>query len=72
MANCIYDCSYCFLQDFLNNNPLQVAYVNIEDLLQELDEVFTKFPNRTFRVGTGEITDSLALDSLVPLSLIHI
>ena len=35
--NCIFDCSYCFLQDFLNNNPLQVAYVNIEDLLQELE-----------------------------------
>ena len=66
--NCIFDCSYCFLQDFLNNNPLQVAYVNIEDLLQELEEVFTQFPDRTFRVGTGEITDSLALDSLVPYS----
>ena len=25
--NCIYDCSYCFLQDFLGNNPMQVAYV---------------------------------------------
>ena len=66
--NCIFDCSYCFLQDFLSNNPLQVAYVNIEDLLQELEEVFTQFPDRTFRVGTGEITDSLALDSLVPYS----
>ena len=66
--NCIFDCSYCFLQDFLNNNPLQVAYVNIENLLQELEEVFTKFPDRKFRVGTGEITDSLALDSLIPYS----
>jgi len=66
--NCIFDCSYCFLQDFLNNNPLQVAYVNIDDLLQELEKVFTQFPGRTFRVGTGEITDSLALDSLVPYS----
>ncbi len=66
--NCIYDCSYCFLQDFLNNNPLQVAYVNVEDLFQELEEVFTQFPDRAFRVGTGEVTDSLALDSLIPYS----
>ncbi|MBC8284099.1 MAG: radical SAM protein [Nitrospinae bacterium] len=66
--NCIYDCSYCFLQNFLSNNPLQVAFVNIEDLFQELEEVFTQYPDRTFRVGTGEITDSLALDSLVPYS----
>jgi spore photoproduct lyase len=56
------------LQDFLNNNPLQVAYVNVEDLFRELEEVFTQHPDRAFRVGTGEITDSLALDCLVPYS----
>ena len=66
--NCIYDCSYCFLQDFLKNNPLLVAYVNIEDLLDELDQVFTANPNRTFRVGTGELADSLALDEIIPYS----
>ena len=22
IKNCVYDCSYCFLQDFLQNNPL--------------------------------------------------
>jgi len=64
--NCIYDCSYCFLQDFLGNNPMQVAYVNVEDLLGELEEVFTQYPDRKFRVGTGELTDSLALDAIVP------
>ena len=64
--NCIYDCSYCFLQDFLGNNPMQVAYVNVEDLLVELEEVFTQYPDRNFRVGTGELTDSLALDAIVP------
>ena len=45
---------------------MQVAYVNIEDLLVELDEVFTQYPDRSFRVGTGELTDSLALDTIVP------
>mgnify|MGYP006427297549 CR=1 FL=1 len=64
--NCIYHCSYCFLQDFLGNNPMQVAYVNVEDLLGELEQVFTQYPDRNFRVGTGELTDSLALDSIVP------
>ena len=64
--NCVYDCSYCFLQDFLGNNPMQVAYVNVEDLLVELEEVFTQYPDRNFRVGTGELTDSLALDAIVP------
>jgi spore photoproduct lyase len=64
--NCIYDCSYCFLQDFLGNNPMQVAYVNVEDLLGELEQVFTQYPDRNFRVGTGELTDSLALESIIP------
>lgn len=68
IKNCAYDCSYCFLQDFLENNPVLTAYVNIEDLLTELQEVFSAHPDRTFRVGTGELTDSLALDHILPYS----
>ncbi len=68
LKNCIYDCSYCFLQGFLENNPLLVAYVNVEDLIGELDEVFTAYPERMFRVGTGELTDSLALEAVLPYS----
>ena len=68
LKNCIYDCSYCFLQDFLQNNPLLVAHINVEDLLEELDQVFTAHPDRIFRVGTGELTDSLALDTVIPYS----
>ena len=45
---------------------MQVAYVNVEDLLGELEEVFTQYPDRNFRGGTGELTDSLALDAIVP------
>ena len=68
IKNCMYDCSYCFLQDFLNNNPLLVAYVNIEDLLKELDQIFSTHSDKIFRVGTGELTDSLALDQVIPYS----
>jgi spore photoproduct lyase len=68
MKNCVYDCSYCFLQGFLENNPLMVAYVNVEDLIGELEQVFTEHPDRMFRVGTGELTDSLALEDVIPYS----
>ncbi len=68
IKNCSYDCSYCFLQDFLENNPVLNAYVNVEDLFNQLEDVFSKFPDRSFRVGTGELTDSLALDTLLPYS----
>ncbi|MBI4389641.1 MAG: radical SAM protein [Nitrospinae bacterium] len=66
IKNCAYDCSYCFLQDFLENNPVLTAFVNVEDLLRELDAVFRENPGRVFRVGTGELTDSLALEDAVP------
>ncbi len=68
MKNCVYDCSYCFLQGFLENNPLMVAYVNVEDLIGELKQVFKEHPDRMFRVGTGELTDSLAAEDVIPYS----
>jgi spore photoproduct lyase len=52
----------------LQNNPLLTAFVNHEDLLGELEEVFSTNPSNTFRVGTGELTDSLALDDFLPYS----
>ena len=57
-----------FCRTFLQNNPLLVAHINVEDLLEELDQVFTAHPDRIFRVGTGELTDSLALDTVIPYS----
>lgn len=68
MTNCVYDCSYCVLQDFLENNPLLTAFVNVEDVLSELEAIFAANPGRMYRVGTGETADSLALDSVIPYS----
>ena len=65
--NCNLDCTYCILQAYLNN-PLMVQYVNIADLLQEIDDLLTANPGKPFRFGTGELTDSLALDPLTGLS----
>ena len=46
IKNCIYDCSYCFLQDFLENNPVLSAFVNVEDLLVELIFLVTLNPHQ--------------------------
>ncbi|MBN2088852.1 hypothetical protein JW964_04530 [candidate division KSB1 bacterium] len=59
--NCHLDCTYCILQGYFNN-PLMVVYVNIEDLLTELREQFELHPNKFYRIGTGELTDSLILE----------
>ena len=70
--NCPMDCVYCILQAYLNN-PWLSFFVNIDDLFRELDEALTAEPARFFRIGTGEFTDSLALDRLTGLSrhLVH-
>lgn len=65
--NCPMDCVYCILQAYLNN-PYLSFFVNIEDLLAELTEVFAWDPGCCRRIGTGEFTDSLALDRLTGLS----
>ena len=68
-SNCHMECSYCYLQSYLNF-PYLVVYANCDDLLRELQEAFSANPQRSFRVGTGEIADSLALDPLTSYSLV--
>lgn len=65
--NCPMDCVYCILQAYLNNPHLSF-FVNVDDLLDELREVFSKQKDEFFRIGTGEFTDSMALDRLTCLS----
>ena len=65
--NCPMDCVYCILQAYLNN-PWLSFFVNIDDLFRELDDALAAEPGRFFRIGTGEFTDSLALDRLTDIS----
>jgi len=66
-SNCHMECSYCYLQAYLNF-PHMVVYANLEKLLSELESRITDHPGRYFRVGTGELADSLALDELTGYS----
>ncbi len=67
ITNCPMDCSYCVLQNYLNN-PLLTLYSNLDDLLQEIDGFLSSRSQPLVRVGTGELSDSLALDPIIPLS----
>ncbi len=65
-TGCPMDCTYCILQAYLNN-PYQNFYINIQDMFTELDNEIAK--NSGFlRIGTGEFTDSMALDRLTGMS----
>jgi len=67
-SNCPMDCSYCYLQDYLAHNPALKVFSNVEDLLEEAHKLFSRQRRFFFRVGTGEITDSLALDPYIGFS----
>lgn len=63
ISNCPYDCSYCFLQNYLTNSVITV----IADTAAILAEVRAKTqhqPWRFFRVGTWELGDSLAMEPI--------
>jgi spore photoproduct lyase len=60
---CNMNCSYCYLQSFINT-PIMTIYSNLDQALNELDEMTSQFNGLSFRVGTGEVIDSLSLDPL--------
>jgi spore photoproduct lyase len=65
--NCPMDCIYCILQAYLNN-PWLSFFVNIEKLFSELDAELSGNRTSFYRIGTGEFTDSLAIDNFTGLS----
>ncbi|MFZ0392186.1 MAG: spore photoproduct lyase family protein [Calditrichia bacterium] len=66
-TNCPVDCSYCILQNYINN-PAITIYSNYQDILKEVSTAAGLNPGRVLRMGTGELTDSLALDPIIGLS----
>jgi spore photoproduct lyase len=63
-TNCPLDCSYCILQSYFHESDLRI-FTNIEERLGEVFRLIDTDPERIFRIGTGEFTDSLALDPLI-------
>lgn len=63
-TNCPLECTYCILQGYLENNPLMRVFANTEDMLSEIEQFLSSNRGRSYRIGTGELTDSLALDNI--------
>lgn len=64
---CDLECSYCILQAYLTN-PLLTIYTNLEEMLENLQRVIDQNPEKFFRIGTGQLADSLSLDPLTAFS----
>ncbi|OQW53399.1 MAG: hypothetical protein A4S09_07305 [Proteobacteria bacterium SG_bin7] len=60
---CNMNCSYCYLQSYINS-PYMTIYSNIDAAISQMRELAEKYPDKAFRVGTGETIDSLSLDPL--------
>ena len=58
---CNMNCSYCYLQSFINT-PVMKVYANIDQALSELHDIGQSAASQKLRVGTGEVIDSLSLD----------
>lgn len=69
-SGCTCDCSYCILQHYLANNPMTTIYVNVEEILTLAKKEMEAHPLRHYRVGTGELSDSLAFDDITGYSKI--
>jgi len=50
------------------DNPAFQVYANFADSFDELDRLAHSAPERSFRIGTGELADSLAFDSITGIS----
>ncbi|MEI6614297.1 MAG: spore photoproduct lyase family protein [Chrysiogenales bacterium] len=63
-TGCLFDCSYCILQAYLEDKTQAVFYTNWTDLEDELQKFLSV--NKEVRIGTGELSDSLAYESIYP------
>ncbi len=61
--NCPLNCSYCILKAYFQDQVLKV-WANQNRLQEELAREFETHPDRLYRAGTGEFTDSLALEAV--------
>ncbi len=66
MQGCPFDCAYCILQLYLPHKHIRVAG-NIDNVLADI-QASVKEQKR--RIGSGELSDSLAMDKTIPLSKI--
>ncbi len=64
MQGCPFDCSYCILQAYLPHKHIRVSG-DVDTAIKSAIEA-TSAQKR--RIGTGELSDSLALDNIIPLT----
>ncbi|HUU29503.1 MAG TPA: hypothetical protein VM123_17000 [archaeon] len=67
IMGCPIDCSYCILQGYLNRSAIFI-FPELEKVFAEVDQELAASPGYPLRFGTGELSDSLALDHITGFS----
>ncbi len=65
--NCCFDCEYCFLQSYLNNE-IPTLFVNHEDMLGEIRDIIIASGDKKIVFHAGELSDAFAFDDITGLS----
>ncbi|MDP1853898.1 MAG: hypothetical protein Q8L26_06845 [Candidatus Omnitrophota bacterium] len=60
---CIFDCTYCYLQEYINI-PGIILPANLDSFFND----FLAYKHKNMRLGTGEFSDSLMLDGITGYS----
>jgi len=69
--NCIYECSYCYLQGHFHSPDL-VIFINHEEILREMKNICQQYADETIWFHAGEFSDSLVLSHITgELPLYH-
>lgn len=63
VSNCPFECTYCFLQNYLTNATMSVVD-DIDAIIEEVKARLNSEPERFFRIGNWELGDSLALEGV--------
>jgi spore photoproduct lyase len=61
IEGCPLSCSYCILRGYLNNPGIAVR-TDLGAVIEEIDRLIACMGTHVLRFGTGELSDSLALD----------
>ncbi len=63
MYNCLYDCSYCFLQG-MYNSANYLVFVNFHDYQNEIEKTIRRHKEKKMTFFTGYDCDSLAMEPI--------
>ncbi len=67
VEGCILHCSYCILRHYINSPHIRV-HRDIPYIVSQVDTMIDDEPEHILRFGTGELSDSLALDRRLNLN----